>query len=93
MDLARGCFLESNSSSGTGGNSLPQIQFEKFLTRLPECISRQNIDDASIEFATSQGFNNQGNRIKLARTLFMVNRNRLVRITVLDTFIKPDNSF
>eukprot|EP00118_Oscarella_pearsei_P019223 m.203210 g.203210 ORF g.203210 m.203210 type:complete len:978 (+) comp39620_c2_seq3:1434-4367(+) len=49
--------------------------YNDWLARLPTCINRDFIDQAATEFCTS--LNTKGNRKKLAKSLFEVNKNRL----------------
>ncbi|KAK3800761.1 hypothetical protein RRG08_003165 [Elysia crispata] len=61
---------EDDQETGT----LMKVQFESYLTSLPNCVNRDMIDKAAIEFCMN--FNTKSNRKKLAKTLFAVHRTR-----------------
>lgn len=61
---------EDDQETGT----LMKVQFESYLTSLPNCVNRDMIDKAAIEFCMN--FNTKSNRKKLAKTLFGVHRTR-----------------
>lgn len=61
-----------DSTSITASN---KIVLEAFLNNLPNCVNREMIDNAAIDFLVT--LNNKHNRKKLVRTLFGVNRTRL----------------
>lgn len=52
-----------------------KIIFEAFVSNLPNCVNRELIDNAAIDFLVT--LNNKHNRRKLVRALFGVNRTRL----------------
>ena len=52
-----------------------KILLDSFLTTLPNCVSREMIDSAAVEFCTN--LNTKYNRKKLVRALFTVQRTRL----------------
>lgn len=52
-----------------------KILLDSFLTTLPNCVNREMIDSAAIEFCTN--LNTKYNRKKLVRALFTVQRTRL----------------
>lgn len=52
-----------------------KIVVDAFLANLPNCVNREMIDNAAIEFLVT--LNNKHNRKKIVRTLFTVNRTRL----------------
>ena len=52
-------------------------QFERFTLRLPKMLNRKLVDEAAVEFCMSH--NTKNSRRKLAKALFSVERNRLVR--------------
>ncbi|XP_041348866.1 regulator of nonsense transcripts 2-like isoform X2 [Gigantopelta aegis] len=54
--------------------SLMKSQFEAFALSLPNCVNRDLIDKAAIEFCMN--FNTKSNRKKLVRALFTVHRTR-----------------
>lgn len=56
-------------------NASNKIVLEAFLTNLPNCVNREMIDNAAIDFLVT--LNNKHNRKKLVRALFGVNRTRL----------------
>ncbi|KAJ8982488.1 hypothetical protein NQ317_019272 [Molorchus minor] len=61
-----------DSSSITASN---KVVLEAFLNNLPNCVNREMIDNAAIDFLVT--LNNKHNRKKLVRALFGVNRTRL----------------
>lgn len=56
-------------------NASNKIILEAFLNNLPNCVNREMIDNAAIDFLVT--LNNKHNRKKLVRALFGVNRTRL----------------
>ncbi|XP_017777953.1 PREDICTED: regulator of nonsense transcripts 2 [Nicrophorus vespilloides] len=52
-----------------------KIVLEAFLNNLPNCVNREMIDNAAIDFLVT--LNTKHNRRKLVRSLFSVNRTRL----------------
>ncbi|CAH2020662.1 unnamed protein product [Acanthoscelides obtectus] len=56
-------------STSTASN---KIVLEAFLNNLPNCVNREMIDNAAIDFLVT--LNNKHNRRKLVRALFGVNR-------------------
>lgn len=52
-----------------------KIVLEAFLNNLPNCVNREMIDNAAIDFLVT--LNTKHNRRKLVRALFGVNRTRL----------------
>ncbi|KAK6176702.1 hypothetical protein SNE40_014951 [Patella caerulea] len=70
-----GTFLPPEAEDGdTETGSLMKSQFETFLQSLPNCVNRDHIDKAAIEFCMN--FNTKFNRKKLVRALFTVHRTR-----------------
>lgn len=63
---------------------LGKHHLENFLTNLPNCVNRELIDSAAIDFLLN--FNNKPNRKKLARALFNVHRTRLDLLPLLARF-------
>ncbi|XP_025107630.1 regulator of nonsense transcripts 2-like [Pomacea canaliculata] len=61
---------EEDSETG----SLMKQQFDAFLLSLPNCVNRDLIDKAAVEFCMN--FNTKINRKKLVRALFTVHRTR-----------------
>ena len=59
--------------------------FDTFLNNLPNCISRELIDSAAINFATT--LNNKHTRKKITRVLFSVNRTRLDLLPFYGRFV------
>jgi len=51
-----------------------KLLFEKFLQDLPNCINREMIDRAAQDFCMTH--NTKGNRKRLAKVLFSVQRTR-----------------
>ncbi|XP_064604775.1 regulator of nonsense transcripts 2-like isoform X2 [Liolophura sinensis] len=54
--------------------SLMKSQFEAYLQSLPNCVNRELIDKAAVEFCMN--FNTKSNRKKLVKALFTVHRTR-----------------
>lgn len=63
------------TTSGTGGGHSTRQQFEVFLSNLVNCVNKELIDSAAIEFLLN--LNTKNNRKKLANSLFGVQRTRL----------------
>jgi regulator of nonsense transcripts 2 len=63
---------------------LGKQHLEVFLTNLPNCVNRELIDSAAIEFLLN--FNNRPNRKKVVKTLFNVHRTRLDLLPLLARF-------
>lgn len=61
-----------DAASTTASN---KIVLDAFLNNLPNCVNREMIDNAAIDFLVT--LNNKHNRRKLVRGLFGVNRTRL----------------
>lgn len=59
----------------TSTNVSNKIVLEAYLNNLSNCVNREMIDNAAIDFLVT--LNNKHNRKKLVRTLFGVNRTRL----------------
>lgn len=59
----------------TNGNICLKSQLETFLNHLPNCVNKEMIDNAAIEFLMS--YNNRNHRKRLVKTLFNVPRTRL----------------
>ncbi|GFN86951.1 upf2 regulator of nonsense transcripts homolog, partial [Plakobranchus ocellatus] len=59
---------EDDMETGT----LMKVQFDSYLASLPNCVNRDMIDKAAIEFCMN--FNTKSNRKKLAKSLFSVHR-------------------
>jgi hypothetical protein len=68
------CVAEDDAETGT----LMKQQFEAYLVSLPNCVNRDLIDKAAIEFCMN--FNTKHNRKKLVRGLFSVHRTRWVSL-------------
>ncbi|XP_046363443.1 regulator of nonsense transcripts 2-like isoform X2 [Haliotis rufescens] len=64
---------EADEDDGETG-TLMKTQFEAYLQSLPNCVNRDLIDKAAIEFCMN--FNTKSNRRKLVRGLFTVHRTR-----------------
>ncbi|ESP01156.1 hypothetical protein LOTGIDRAFT_139905, partial [Lottia gigantea] len=74
-ELDDGTFLPPEAEEGDSETgSLMKSQFEAYLQTLPNCVNRDHIDKAAIEFCMN--FNTKANRKKLVRTLFTVHRTR-----------------
>lgn len=63
--------IEDNTSTTVSN----KIILEAFLNNLPNCVNREMIDNAAIDFLVT--LNTKHNRRKLVRALFNVNRTRL----------------
>lgn len=63
---------------------LGKHHLENFLANLPNCVNRELIDSAAIDFLLN--FNNKPNRKKLVRALFNVHRTRLDLLPLLARF-------
>lgn len=62
-----------------------KIVLEAFLNSLPNCVNRELIDNAAIDFLVT--LNTKHNRRKLVRTLFGVNRTRLDLLPFYGRFV------
>lgn len=58
----------------TSSGSMMKHMMEEYLNRLPQCINRDLIDKAAMDFCMN--INTKGNRRKLTRALFLVPRTR-----------------
>ncbi|CAG9824197.1 unnamed protein product [Phaedon cochleariae] len=67
--------VEDEPEDPTSTNASNKIVLEAFLNNLPNCVNREMIDNAAIDFLVT--LNNKHNRKKLVRNLFGVNRTRL----------------
>ncbi|KAJ3666664.1 hypothetical protein Zmor_002099 [Zophobas morio] len=66
---------EDDAEDAATTNASNKIVLEAFLNNLPNCVNREMIDNAAIDFLVT--LNNKHNRKKLVRALFGVNRTRL----------------
>ncbi|XP_050515611.1 regulator of nonsense transcripts 2 [Diabrotica virgifera virgifera] len=66
---------EEEIEDPTSTTASNKIVLEAFLNNLPNCVNREMIDNAAIDFLVT--LNNKHNRKKLVRSLFGVNRTRL----------------
>nr|CAI5856685.1 unnamed protein product [Callosobruchus analis] len=67
--------VEEENEDPTASTASNKIVLEAFLNNLPNCVNREMIDNAAIDFLVT--LNNKHNRRKLVRALFGVNRTRL----------------
>lgn len=67
--------LEEETEDAASTNVSNKIVLEAYLNNLPNCVNREMIDNAAIDFLVT--LNSKHNRKKLVRTLFGVNRTRL----------------
>lgn len=67
--------IEEEQEDTTATTVSNKILVDAFLSNLANCVNREMIDNAAIEFLVT--LNNKHNRKKLVRTLFSVNRTRL----------------
>lgn len=63
---------------------LGKQQLDTFLANLPNCVNRELIDSAAIDFLLN--FNNKPNRKRLVKALFSVHRTRLDLLPLLARF-------
>ncbi|XP_050312135.1 regulator of nonsense transcripts 2 isoform X2 [Anthonomus grandis grandis] len=66
---------EEDSEDQSSTNASNKIVLEAFLNNLPNCVNREMIDNAAIDFLVT--LNIKHNRKKLVKALFGVNRTRL----------------
>ncbi len=66
---------EDGVEDDSSGNASLKGQLETFLNHLPNCINKEMIDNAAIEFLMTH--NNKSHRRRLVKTLFTVPRTRL----------------
>lgn len=67
--------VEEETEDTTSTTVSNKILLEAFLNNLPNCVNREMIDNAAIDFLVT--LNTKHNRKKLVRALFGVNRTRL----------------
>lgn len=73
---------------------LGKQQLDSFLANLPNCVNRELIDSAAIDFLLN--FNNKPNRKRLVKALFNVHRTRLdllplsARFCAIINLVSPD---
>lgn len=67
--------VEEETEDNTSTTVSNKIVLEAFLNNLPNCVNREMIDNAAIDFLVT--LNSKHNRRKLVRALFNVNRTRL----------------
>lgn len=72
-DVDYGILPEGEEDESDTG-SLMKMQFDAYIQSLPNCVNRDLIDKAAIEFCMN--FNTKINRKKLVRALFTVHRTR-----------------
>ncbi|KAH8343366.1 hypothetical protein KR059_008989 [Drosophila kikkawai] len=75
---------QQNPSQSTSQTQLRQ-QFDAFLLNLFNCVNKELIDSAAIEFLLN--FNTKHQRKKLTRTIFSVQRTRLDILPYLSRFV------
>ncbi|CAI8037046.1 Regulator of nonsense transcripts 2 [Geodia barretti] len=85
LDEEVGVEEEEGGEGGEGGDKgggAPLIEpgsaiaiLEEFITRLPNLMNRKFVDEFAVEFCMSMNF--KGNRARLARALFNVDKNRM----------------
>lgn len=64
-------------------------QFEQFLQNLTNCVNKELIDSAAIEFLLN--YNTKNNRKKLTKSIFGVQRTRLDLLPFLARFVATIN--
>ncbi|XP_065363100.1 regulator of nonsense transcripts 2 [Calliphora vicina] len=71
---------QSNQTPGSN-----KQQFAQFLKNLNNCVNKELIDSAAIEFLLN--YNTKNNRKKLTKSIFAVHRNRLDLLPFLSRFV------
>ncbi|XP_048738791.2 regulator of nonsense transcripts 2-like isoform X2 [Ostrea edulis] len=69
----------------TDTGSLMKMQYEAYIQTLPNCVNKDLIDKAAIEFCMN--FNTKSNRKKLVRALFTVHRTRYDLLPFYSRFV------
>lgn len=77
--------VEEEIEDVTSTTASNKIVLEAFLNNLPNCVNREMIDNAAIDFLVT--LNNKHNRKKLVRSLFGVNRTRLDLLPFYGRFV------
>ncbi|KAB0792609.1 hypothetical protein PPYR_14568 [Photinus pyralis] len=77
--------LEEDAEESVSTTVSNKIIFEAFVNNLPNCVNRELIDNAAIDFLVT--LNNKHNRRKLVRALFGVNRTRLDLLPFYGRFV------
>ncbi|CAD7091220.1 unnamed protein product [Hermetia illucens] len=77
----------SMPSAASSGNT--KHHFEQFLQNLNNCVNKELIDSAAIDFLLS--FNTKNNRKKLTKSIFAVQRTRLDLLPFLARFVATIN--
>lgn len=67
--------VELDADDDTSGNASLKNQLDNFLNQLPNCINKEMIDNAAIDFLMTH--NNKSHRRRLVKTLFNIPRTRL----------------
>ncbi|XP_078309820.1 regulator of nonsense transcripts 2-like isoform X4 [Crassostrea virginica] len=80
---ADGCLKPKKEDADTG--SLMKMQYEAYIQTLPNCVNKDLIDKAAVEFCMN--FNTKSNRKKLVRALFTVHRTRYDLLPFYSRFV------
>lgn len=86
-DKIGSALMEAGRMSNAGTNI--KQQFESFLTNLNNCVNKELIDSAAIEFLLN--YNTKNNRKKLTKSIFGVQRTRLDLLPFLARFVAIAN--
>ncbi|XP_055843664.1 regulator of nonsense transcripts 2 [Episyrphus balteatus] len=82
-DKIGSALMEAGRITNAGTNI--KQQFEQFLTNLNNCVNKELIDSAAIEFLLN--YNTKNNRKKLTKSIFGVQRTRLDLLPFLSRFV------
>ncbi|XP_061195542.1 regulator of nonsense transcripts 2-like [Saccostrea echinata] len=80
---ADGLLQPKKEDTDTG--SLMKMQYEAYIQTLPNCVNKDLIDKAAVEFCMN--FNTKSNRKKLVRALFTVHRTRYDLLPFYSRFV------
>uniref|UniRef100_A0A1I8PTW1 MIF4G domain-containing protein n=1 Tax=Stomoxys calcitrans TaxID=35570 RepID=A0A1I8PTW1_STOCA len=83
-DKIGNALMEAGRMSNQSAGSIKQ-QFAQFLKNLNNCVNKELIDSAAIEFLLN--YNTKNNRKKLTKSIFAVHRNRLDLLPFLSRFV------
>ncbi|XP_017055952.1 regulator of nonsense transcripts 2 [Drosophila ficusphila] len=85
MELGRQQQSQQNQQNPSHSQTQMRQQFDSFLVNLFNCVNKELIDSAAIEFLLN--FNTKHQRKKLTRTIFSVQRTRLDILPYLSRFV------
>ncbi|XP_073833077.1 UPF2 regulator of nonsense mediated mRNA decay isoform X1 [Musca autumnalis] len=83
-DKIGNALMEAGRMNNQTAGSMKQ-QFAQFLKNLNNCVNKELIDSAAIEFLLN--YNTKNNRKKLTKSIFGVHRNRLDLLPFLSRFV------